>query len=94
MVFDLDMIRRVYSGMAEKVEKARRLAGKPLTLTEKILYSHLKTNLFFPSGESSMTLTLLNAITDPIEAIAAIVNAKANRMLTNAIMLVKLSLTI
>jgi aconitate hydratase len=41
MVFDLDMILRVYAGMAQKVDKARKLAGKPLTLTEKILYAHL-----------------------------------------------------
>ncbi len=41
MVFDIDMIRRVYAGLAEKVEKARKMTGRPLTLTEKILYSHL-----------------------------------------------------
>jgi aconitate hydratase len=41
MVFDIDMIRRVYDGLAEKVEKARKLTGRPLTLTEKILYAHL-----------------------------------------------------
>jgi aconitate hydratase len=41
MVFDLDMIRRVYAGLAEKVEKARKVTGRPLTLTEKILYTHL-----------------------------------------------------
>jgi aconitate hydratase len=41
MVFDLEMIRRVYAGFAEKVEKARKITGRPLTLTEKILYTHL-----------------------------------------------------
>ncbi len=41
MVFDIDMIRRVYSGFAARVEEARKLTGKPLTLTEKILYAHL-----------------------------------------------------
>ena len=41
MVFDIDMIKGVYAGIAEKVGKARKLAGKPLTLTEKVLYAHL-----------------------------------------------------
>ncbi|MBW6459033.1 MAG: aconitate hydratase [Bacteroidales bacterium] len=41
MVFDPDMIRRVYAGLEEKIEQARKLLGRPLTLTEKILYAHL-----------------------------------------------------
>jgi aconitate hydratase len=41
MVFDLDMIKGVYAGIAERIEKARKTSGKPLTLTEKILYAHL-----------------------------------------------------
>jgi aconitate hydratase len=41
MVFDLDMIKRLYSALPAKVEAARKLTGRPLTLTEKILYSHL-----------------------------------------------------
>ena len=41
MVFDLDLIKKVYSEMPAKVEAARKLVGKPLTMTEKILYSHL-----------------------------------------------------
>jgi len=41
MAFDIDMIKEVYSQMAERVDKARELVGKPLTLSEKILYSHL-----------------------------------------------------
>lgn len=41
MAFDIDMIKGVYASMGERVEKARELAGKPLTLSEKILYSHL-----------------------------------------------------
>lgn len=41
MVFDLDMIKRVYAALPAKIEAARKLAGRPLTLTEKILYSHL-----------------------------------------------------
>ena len=41
MAFDIEMIKEVYSQMADRVEKARELVGKPLTLSEKILYSHL-----------------------------------------------------
>ncbi|MFT4611063.1 MAG: aconitate hydratase [Psychroserpens sp.] len=41
MAFDIDMIKKVYSNMAERVDAARDLVGKPLTLSEKILYSHL-----------------------------------------------------
>ncbi|MBC29729.1 MAG: aconitate hydratase [Muricauda sp.] len=41
MAFDIDMIKNVYSTMGERVEIARKLVGRPLTLAEKILYSHL-----------------------------------------------------
>ncbi len=41
MAFDIDMIKKVYVQMAERVDKAREITGKPLTLSEKILYSHL-----------------------------------------------------
>ncbi len=41
MAFDIEMIKKVYSSMGEKVAKARKVVNKPLTLTEKILYSHL-----------------------------------------------------
>lgn len=41
MAFDLDMIKRVYAEMPQRVAAARQLLQRPLTLTEKILYSHL-----------------------------------------------------
>src|SRR5687768_1852549 len=41
MVFDLDLIKKVYAAMPEKVAEARKLVGRPLTLAEKILYAHL-----------------------------------------------------
>ncbi|MBI2427928.1 MAG: aconitate hydratase [Ignavibacteriales bacterium] len=40
MIFDLGMIKKVYTDYAKKVTHARKLVGKPLTLTEKILYAH------------------------------------------------------
>ena len=47
MAFDLDMIKAVYARFPERINAARKVVGKPLTLTEKILYSHLS------AGEAS-----------------------------------------
>src|SRR6187200_527111 len=44
MVFDLDMIQALYSKMPSRIAKARSIVKRPLTLSEKILYSHLDTN--------------------------------------------------
>ena len=41
MVFDLDMVTEFYSNYAAKVGTAREFLGRPLTLSEKILYAHL-----------------------------------------------------
>ncbi|NEM98364.1 aconitate hydratase [Pontibacter burrus] len=41
MAFDLGMIKAVYAGMGERINAARNTVGRPLTLTEKILYAHL-----------------------------------------------------
>ena len=41
MAFDFNMIKEVYSNIVKNVEEARKLVNKPLTLSEKILYSHL-----------------------------------------------------
>ncbi|RED47948.1 aconitate hydratase [Seonamhaeicola aphaedonensis] len=41
MAFDIDMIKGVYARMKERVDAARDIVGKPLTLSEKILYNHL-----------------------------------------------------
>ncbi|MCC6691543.1 MAG: aconitate hydratase [Bacteroidia bacterium] len=45
MAFDIEMIKKVYAALPAKVAAARKLAGKPLTLTEKILYAHLADSL-------------------------------------------------
>ena len=39
MQFDIELIQEVYASYAEKVEKSRQLLGRPMTLTEKILYA-------------------------------------------------------
>ncbi|MEM8582671.1 MAG: aconitate hydratase [Bacteroidota bacterium] len=41
MAFDLNLIREVYSALPGKLEEIRKNLARPLTLTEKILYSHL-----------------------------------------------------
>lgn len=46
MVFDLEMIRSKYEALDEKIRSIRKILDKPLTLTEKILYSHLAENNF------------------------------------------------
>lgn len=44
MAFDLDLIQKVYKELPAKVEAARKLVGRPLTLAEKILYAHTYEN--------------------------------------------------
>ena len=41
MAFDIEMIRKLYSNIPNRVAAARKINQKPLTLTEKILYAHL-----------------------------------------------------
>jgi aconitate hydratase len=41
MAFDIDLIKNHYNSLPGKLEKVRNALGKPLTLTEKILYAHL-----------------------------------------------------
>ncbi len=41
MLFDLEMMQSHYAALPERVLSARRLAGRPLTLAEKILYAHV-----------------------------------------------------
>ncbi|MCF8381155.1 MAG: aconitate hydratase [Bacteroidales bacterium] len=41
MAFDLKIIKQKYDEMAERISHAKKITGTPLSLTEKILYSHL-----------------------------------------------------
>lgn len=41
MTENLDMIKKVYTEMADKQNAAKKILGRSLTLAEKILYSHL-----------------------------------------------------
>ncbi len=44
MAFDIEMIKKLYAEMPAKVEAARKILGRPLTLSEKILFSHLHSD--------------------------------------------------
>jgi len=44
MAFDIEMIKKVYAQLPSKVDAARQLVGRPLTLSEKILYAHLHSD--------------------------------------------------
>jgi len=53
-VFDLDLIKNIYKNLNSKVQAAREVVGKSLTLSEKILYSHLwdgNANTVFTRGK-------------------------------------------
>ncbi|QNK62247.1 aconitate hydratase [Pedobacter sp. PAMC26386] len=53
MAFDIEMIKKVYANFGPRVEAARKLVGRPLTLSEKILYTHLwdeNTNTAYVRG--------------------------------------------
>ncbi len=41
MAFDIEMIKKLYEEMPAKVDAARKVLGRPLTLSEKILFAHL-----------------------------------------------------
>ena len=51
MAFDIDMIKKLYAEMPAKVEAARKMLGRPLTLSEKILFSHLHSDQKLESFE-------------------------------------------
>ncbi len=55
MVFDLEMIKKIYQGYAKKVDAARKVVNRPITLIEKILYAHLwqgNADMAYESGKS------------------------------------------
>merc|ERR1711974_228261 len=54
-IFDLDMIKQVYARYPERINAARKAVNKPLTLSEKILYTHLwdgEANQAFERGNA------------------------------------------
>ena len=54
MAFDIQMINAVYARLEDRVEAARKLTGRSLTASEKILYSHLwdgKSDIAYDRGK-------------------------------------------
>ena len=54
MAFNIEMIEKVYDQIKTRVDKARKITNNPLTLSEKILYSHLwndKLNSAYKRGK-------------------------------------------
>ena len=47
-MFDLEVIKHVYEKMDSQIKRARSILNRPMTLTEKVLYSHLNKNLDSP----------------------------------------------
>ncbi|MBP6456380.1 MAG: aconitate hydratase [Chitinophagaceae bacterium] len=45
MAFDIEMVKAVYEKFPSRVAAAREFLGRPLTLTEKILYAHLDAGM-------------------------------------------------
>jgi len=51
MAFDIEMIKQLYLNMPAKVDAARTALGRPLTLSEKILFAHLHADQSLSSFE-------------------------------------------
>ena len=54
MVFDKEMIEKIYAELPEKIEKVKSSLQRPLTLTEKILYAHLSADEVLKSYERAV----------------------------------------
>jgi aconitate hydratase len=60
MLFDLNIIEKFYSDYANKVIQTRKLLGRPLTLSEKILYAHLNPEAEHKQFERGKEYVLFN----------------------------------
>ncbi len=45
MTFNIDLIQKYYQNLPGEIDKLRRLIKRPLTFTEKVLFTHLSGNL-------------------------------------------------
>ena len=55
MAFDIEMIKAVYESLPSRIDAARETVGRPLTLIEKILYSHLHSTTELSAFERGKT---------------------------------------
>jgi aconitate hydratase len=60
MAANIDMIKKVYSEFREKLSEIRNVLNRPLTYTEKVLYTHLwgKTEKEYQKGKDYVELAL------------------------------------
>jgi aconitate hydratase len=58
MAYDIEMIKKVYAGFPQKAQNLRALLGRPVTLTEKILYAHLSDS--FPADPFERGVSYVN----------------------------------
>jgi len=59
MAFDIEMIKKLYAEMPAKVDAARKTLGRPLTLSEKILFAHLHPDQKVAGFERGKTFTII-----------------------------------
>ena len=45
MIFNIDIIKQYYHNISERMEQVRELIKRPLSFTEKVLFSHLSKNI-------------------------------------------------
>src|ERR1039457_4662170 len=59
MAANIEMIKKVYSGYKDNIDKARKVLNRPLTYAEKILYAHLwnKTTMELKGGKDYADLS-------------------------------------
>jgi aconitate hydratase len=60
MLFDLPLIEKFYAGYAAKVDQAKQVLNKPLTLSEKILYAHSSEDGELKTFERGVDYVLFN----------------------------------
>lgn len=64
MTFDIEMIRSVYARMQARTDQLRRVLDRPLTLSEKILYTHLSDGV--PTADYARGKSYVNFAPDRV----------------------------
>ena len=59
MAFDIDLIKKVYSEMSSKIEHAKKIIGKPLTLTEKFYTPIYGTTKYLMHMKEALIMLIL-----------------------------------
>ena len=63
MAFDIEMIKKVYANFSKRINEARLIIKRPLTLSEKILYAHPNNMCTIPmKNENIRSLNLATSV--------------------------------